>query len=243
VTLPLVDVGRRDAVPVVVVHGGPGESHRCLRPHLDGLSPRVVYYDQRSGPAGWKDHVADLETVREQLGLDALTLCGFSWGALLSLLYALEHPGRVTRALLISPPAVYAGAPEPKLPPPGPALLALRARLSGGGPAAQFALRLAPYFADPEKATLLEPVAVDEIAAAATWSSLRGFDLRPRLAALPLPALVVRGEQDPVPAAHAELLASLLKAHQVSIPGAGHAPFVEAPQAFLGAVQPFLEGL
>jgi proline iminopeptidase len=239
----LIDTGRRDVKPVVVVHGGPGESHASLRPHLDGLAPRVVYYDQRKGPAGWKEHVADLDAVRRELSLDALTLCGFSWGALLSLLYALEHPSRVARTVLISPPAVYTGAPEPKLPPPGAALLALQTRLAGGGPAAQFALKIAPFFADPAKATRVTPVEVDDAAAAAVWTSLRGFDLRPRLGALKLAALVIRGEQDPLPVAYAELVASLLGAKLTSIPAAGHAPFVEAPEAFLRAVQPFLEGL
>ncbi len=88
--------------PVVVLHGGPGASHDYLLPQYDLLATRrsLLYYDQRGGgqspvprdtPVGWREHVADLEELREQLGLDRLILCGYSWGGLLAVLYFLEH--------------------------------------------------------------------------------------------------------------------------------------------------------
>ena len=86
----------------VMLHGGPGASHDYLRPGLDAVAEpgrrRLFYYDQRGSgrspldagvaPGGWQDHVADLDAVREHLGGEPLTLVGYSWGALLAMLYA-----------------------------------------------------------------------------------------------------------------------------------------------------------
>ena len=82
----------------------------------------LVYYDQRGGgqspvpsgtPVGWQEQVADLEALREAWGLEQLTICGYSWGGLLAMLYATEHPDRVARLALVSPaPAWRRRAPE-----------------------------------------------------------------------------------------------------------------------------------
>ncbi len=104
---------------VVVLHGGPGASHDYLLPQYDLLATRrsLLYYDQRGGgqspvprdtPVGWREHVADLDALREQLELDRLTLCGYSWGGLLAVLYFLEHPERVARLALVSPASITA---------------------------------------------------------------------------------------------------------------------------------------
>src|SRR5260370_4067307 len=53
-------------------------------------------------------YVADLDELREQLGLDRLTLCGYSWGGLLAVLYFLEHPRQVERLALVSPASITA---------------------------------------------------------------------------------------------------------------------------------------
>jgi len=99
---------------VVVLHGGPGAHHDYLLPQYDRLATgrELLYYDQRGGgrspvpretPVGWQEHVADLEAIRGALALERLTLCGYSWGGLLALLYYVEHPGRVERLALVSP--------------------------------------------------------------------------------------------------------------------------------------------
>ena len=106
---------------VVVLHGGPGASHDYLLPQYDLLATRggrsLLYYDQRGGgqspvprdtPLGWREHVADLEALRGEHDLEQLTLCGYSWGGLLAVLYFLEHPERVARLALVSPAGVTA---------------------------------------------------------------------------------------------------------------------------------------
>src|SRR2546430_16892020 len=99
--------------PVVVLHGGPGAHHDYLLPQYDRLAHgrTLLYYDQRGGgqspvsrdtPVGWREHVADLEALRAILGIERLTICGYSWGGLLAVLYLLEHSAPVERLTPLS---------------------------------------------------------------------------------------------------------------------------------------------
>ncbi len=254
--------------PLLVLHGGPGEAHDCLRPHLDRLaggSRRVVYYDQRGGgrsalaageePPGWEVHVADVEAVREHLGADRVDVLGFSWGALLALLYALDHRPRVRRLVLVSPPPLRPDAGpvierNVRAASARPEVMALHAHLAaiacGSDEAARrarFALKIAPGFADPARALEVAPVETRRDVAAAIDRSLATLDVRPRLVALRgVPALVVHGTDDVVPVADATDTAERLGAELLVLDGAGHAPFVEAADPFFAAVTAFLDG-
>src|SRR2546423_10403183 len=119
---------------VVVLHGGPGAHHDYLLPQYDLLANRreLLYYDQRGGgqspvsrdtPVGWREHVADLDALRLHLGTERLTLCGYSWGGLLAVLYLLEHPEHVERLALVSPASLTLtyrrGVVAAVAPPPG----------------------------------------------------------------------------------------------------------------------------
>ena len=99
---------------VVVLHGGPGAHHDYLLPGFDRLAQHrtLVYYDQRGGgrspvgrdvPVGWREHVDDLEALRDVWGMEQLHLCGYSWGALLAMLFAIKYPARVASLALLSP--------------------------------------------------------------------------------------------------------------------------------------------
>lgn len=97
--------------PVVFVHGGPGGGTEPRhRQFFDPSVYRIVLFDQRgcgrSTPFAsleanttW-DLVADLERLREHLGLPAWQVFGGSWGSTLALAYAQTHPGRVTELVL-----------------------------------------------------------------------------------------------------------------------------------------------
>lgn len=103
--------GNPDGKPVVFVHGGPGGG--CEAWHRQFFDPRryrIVLFDQRgcgrSTPYAelrenttW-DLVADMETIRETLGIDAWVVFGGSWGSTLALAYAETHPKR-TLALIL----------------------------------------------------------------------------------------------------------------------------------------------
>ncbi len=101
--------------PVIVLHGGPDFDHGYLLPDLDRLEDafRLIYYDQR-GRGRSADHVRpedvtlasdvdDLDAVRQYFRLDAPALLGHSWGTVLALEYALRHPTRVSRLILMNP--------------------------------------------------------------------------------------------------------------------------------------------
>jgi proline iminopeptidase len=252
--------------PAVVLHGGPGAHHDYLLPGFDALADgrELIYYDQRGGgrspvardvAVGWTEHVADLEALRVTWGLERLTLAGYSWGGLLALLYAVSHPGRVGRLALVSPAPAWRAAREQfegtfarrNL---DPAFQEARRQLRESGlrerdPAAfqqrVFELSVAPYFFDPERARELTPFRVTGRTQQEVWQSLGDFDLRPRLPELRgIPALVLHGEEDPIPIEAARTAAGLIGAEFHALPHCGHVPYVEAFEAFRTLVGGFL---
>jgi len=104
-------VGHPGGMPLVVLHGGPGGGcSPAMRRYFDPAEFRVVLFDQRgcgrSRPHAsveanttW-DLVADIERIREALGIDRWIVFGGSWGATLALLYAQSHPGRAAYLVL-----------------------------------------------------------------------------------------------------------------------------------------------
>jgi len=251
--------------PVVVLHGGPGAHHDYLLPGFDALAAghELIYYDQRGGgrspvprdvPVGWREQVADLEALRRSWGLDRLTIAGYSWGGLLAMLYALEHPARVERLALVSPAPAWRAARDEferrfEARTMSPALQAARqalraSRLRERDPAAHaarlFELAVAGYFHDPARATALTPFRITERTRTEVWQSLGNFDLRPRLRTLNLPALVLHGDDDPIPWEAAKEAAECLRAGFHLLPECGHVPYVERFPDFVRIVGAFL---
>ncbi|RMF40244.1 MAG: prolyl aminopeptidase [Alphaproteobacteria bacterium] len=109
--LHVEECGNPDGAPVVVLHGGPGGGiSPGMRRFFDPRHYRVILFDQRgcgrSRPHASVAHnttwdlVADIERIREALGIDRWVVFGGSWGAALALIYAQTHPGPV-RALVL----------------------------------------------------------------------------------------------------------------------------------------------
>lgn len=103
--------GTPDGLPVVFVHGGPGAGcDEASRRWFDPTVYRIVTFDQRgcgrSTPHASLDRnttwdlVADMERIREHLGIDKWVLFGGSWGSTLALAYAQTHPERVHALIL-----------------------------------------------------------------------------------------------------------------------------------------------
>lgn len=103
--------GSASGLPVLFVHGGPGAGCDALsRRFFDPSLYRIVTFDQRgcgrSTPFASLDDnstwhlVADMERIREHLGIDKWVLFGGSWGSTLSLAYAQTHPERVHALIL-----------------------------------------------------------------------------------------------------------------------------------------------
>jgi len=97
--------GDADATPILLLHGGPGDTSETLVPYDDlaATGRRVIRYDQigcgRSSLRG-VPHAADMWSIalfvdevvnlREHLGLDDVHILGHSWGGQLALEYALS---------------------------------------------------------------------------------------------------------------------------------------------------------
>lgn len=252
--------------PAVVLHGGPGAQHEYLLPGFDALAEtrELRYYDQRGGgrspvarevPVGWTEQVADLEALRVHWELERLTLVGYSWGGLLALLYALEHPGRVERLALVSPAPTWRAArmefervfAQRNL---APAIQEERRLLRESGlrerdPAAFqqriFELSVAAYFFDPARARELTPFRVTGRTQQEVWHSLGDYDIRPRLPGLVnISSVVVHGEDDPIPIGAARVAAELIGAEFHALPHCGHVPYIEAFEPFRTLVGRFL---
>lgn len=110
-TLYVEQVGRRDGLPVVVLHGGPGGGcSPAMRRFFNPDVYRTILFDQRgcgrSRPIASVDDnttwrlIEDIEAIRAHLGIEKWIVFGGSWGATLSLLYAEAHPDRVAALVL-----------------------------------------------------------------------------------------------------------------------------------------------
>lgn len=109
--LHVEECGNPHGIPVLFVHGGPGAG--CEDYHRRFFDPeryRIILFDQRgcgrSSPHASLEGnttqalVADMERIREHLGIDRWLLFGGSWGSTLSLVYAETHPERVRGLIL-----------------------------------------------------------------------------------------------------------------------------------------------
>jgi proline iminopeptidase len=110
--------GNPDGKPVVLLHGGPGGgSSPGWRRWFDPERYRIVQLDQRgcglSRPhagdlstdlgANTTHHlIADIERLRDHLGIERWLVWGGSWGVTLGLAYAERHPDHVSEMVLVS---------------------------------------------------------------------------------------------------------------------------------------------
>jgi proline iminopeptidase len=108
--------GNPDGKPAVVLHGGPGSGCTPWQRRLfDPTAYRVVLFDQRgcgrstphaSAPdtdlaSNTTPHLlADIELLRERLGIERWLVAGGSWGSALALTYAEAFPHRVSELVL-----------------------------------------------------------------------------------------------------------------------------------------------
>lgn len=262
--------GPAEGVPLLVLHGGPGAHHDYLLPQFLRLADQrpILFYDQRGGgrsretgpgEVGWQQHVQDLSHVATEFGVDPLTIVGYSWGALLSLLYALEarrhHAMRTPARLVLIDPAPlsrpYRQAFEDEFArrQRSEAIREMREDLGQSGlresdPDAwrqrQFELGVAPYFARPEAATGLTPFRVTAKVQQSVWQSLGDYDLIPDLGALHIPAFFVHGRHDPIPLESTERAARAMHARLLVLEASGHVPYVEQPDPLFNAIEQYL---
>jgi proline iminopeptidase len=260
--------------PIIVVHGGPGLDHNYLRPGLDVLasSHALVYYDQRgtgrstapldSAHINLAAFVSDIDTLRQALGYDQVTLLGHSFGGLIAMAYAMAHPDHLKALILMDTSE------------PGNRFQAEEARRIQAARTPEDSMELArleasPGYAAKDPATLsevdritfrsmfLDPQRVDElnlnllpqtahngpVVAALLRADMANIDWWPQLPTLDVPTLVVQGRADPMPMAMAQALVAALPRAQLAVLNSGRFPEVEDPEGLVAAVSTFLAQL
>jgi proline iminopeptidase len=262
---------RRGAGPLLVCHpGGPGGSAAEFRDFagLDDtfelvlLSPRGSKGSDAADDYSLASYAADVEALREQLGVDQLDLLGFSHGGCVAMTYAAAFGSRVRRLVLACTLATWGEEAEAAM---HRAMEKRRGR---------------PWFAEAEKAIAEEQAgefaSTEELVAnvqrqiplyfhrwegneqvgrelAADFGKsepLHHFntvefptlDLRDELRTITAPTLVVAAEDDMIcgPVIAEAIVGELADVRLVRIPESGHFAYIEQPAAFRAALIDFL---
>jgi proline iminopeptidase len=239
-----------DDASLVFCHGGPG-----LWDYFADLAAMLpaVRWDQRGcgrsdrrGPYTVDRFVTDLDAVRAATGRERVDLLGHSWGATLALRYTLAHPERVGRLIYVAGTGID---PDETWRPEFHANLASRVEPATPGESERdWAVRQwTADFADPSTARdragrMAEPwYGIAHECADAIKAEMRGYlrttDVAALCRALEVPTVIVDGGLDLRPRwAVDSLHAALPHSRRVILPGVGHIPWADDPDAFLTAL-------
>lgn len=207
---------RGDGVPVLLLHGG-FCSLEVMRPQIEALSRHCrVYSPERPGhgrtpdtvgPMSYARSVADTLAYMDAVGLRDAHIVGFSDGAIIGLLLALDHPRRVRSLIAISAnlhPSAYVGDrvdwPHAQISSPDRTRSDHR-RLSPDGP--------------DHGDTVFEKVRT-------LWLTEPDIDIA-RLSGIDVPALIIAGDRDVIDPEHTRSIATAIPGGSLCIvPNAGH---------------------
>lgn len=260
------------ALPLLAINGGMIYGHDLLWPAFAPFAHdrQVILYDQRgrgdsAAPPGARaarvEHdAADVQALREALGIARWDIAAHSWGGGIALLAAAGDPDGTRRVVTFD---AVGPTSDPWLPALHERALA---HLQRQGATAEYdALRLLDptalfeaepalhsqysrtmypaWFADRELASSFVPPRALSATGTAIAARLRreGYDWREVIATVRAPVLLVHGQEDCIPVDEAERTASLLSdARVVTIAEAGHMPFFENPEPTFKAALDFL---
>jgi 3-oxoadipate enol-lactonase len=214
-------------------------SHRVTLINLPG------FHGSQPTPLALMDaYVAAIEDGFQEFGIanDSI-LIGNGFGGTVALAFAMAHPERIAKLVLSDAAAGF--------PPEGRqqfAVMAAKVAEAGLGSIAEIAAKrvFSPAYlaAHPEKieerkAVLLE---IDPRAFQAACKILQEADLEKMLHRMHVPTLVVCGEFDQAtpPVLNKAIADKVAGARYVELPGCGHCPPLEQPEAFLAAIKEFV---
>jgi len=253
---------------LIAIHGGPGMTHDYMLnlEELAGSDLAVVTYDQRgvgrsssplADPSNYTlgKYAADLDAVREAIGVDSVHLFGHSWGGIVALRYATLYSDRVRSIILMG-----SGPPTRDLTVQCQQALVQRIieltqqgiiseNLEPGSRAAERGY-LPAYFSDPNFWFAADDPGsapqIDERTALVndmTWAANASYNLTADLAGLKHPMLNLWGADDPVqrianPALTAALSNAAVKTVLLDL--CGHF-WHECPDQFFPLVRDFLK--
>lgn len=255
-------VERGDGKPIVMLHGmaalvqdliGSGLVDRAAERYRVIAFDRPGYgYSERPRGRLWTPE-AQAELIRaalNKLGIERPLVLGHSWGTLVALALALDHPDEVAGLILLAGPYFPVRRAEP-------VLLALPSVPVIGTTLANTAMPLLarairprivrqifapdpvpPAFAAFPAKLALRPSHIQATAGDAGLLQLAGFRLAKRYAELRLPVAIVAGDEDRlVPYAQAERLHALLpQSSLMRLRGHGHMVHWIAPDDVMAAI-------
>jgi L-proline amide hydrolase len=264
--------------PLVILHGGPGAAHDYLEP-IAGLANTAgrpcVLYDQIG--CGRSQHLPDapsdfwtvelfrreLTALIEHLAIGACYhVLGQSWGGMLAMEHALEHPAGLRSLVLANSPASLelwlseANRLRAQLPPAVQETLT-RNEEAGTTDSEEYEQAVMVFYERhlcrvpfPEGlqrsfAQLGEdPTVYHTMNGPSEFhviGTLKGWDITPQLPDVDVPALVISGEHDEAtPTVVRPLVDALPDARWELIEGASHSTHLEQPERFLEIVETFL---
>ena len=255
--------------PAFVIHGGPGGDHSGFKPGFSPLASRLqlIYFDHRGqgrsargDVAGYTldENVADMEALRLHLGLGPIVSIGTSYGGMVAMAHAARHPQSVSHLVLIVT-AAHAGFNER-----AKQILAERGtdeqKAVGGqlwvggidtiekqrryyevmGPL--YSLRHEPESARAGRArTIYSPEALNRAFAPGGFLQ-QGYDLRPELARITAPTLILAGRHDWIcPPEFSEEIHRLIPGSDLRIfEDSSHSIRGDEPQKLLDAIAGFV---
>ncbi|MFQ5945970.1 MAG: alpha/beta fold hydrolase [Anaerolineae bacterium] len=247
------DVGRGETI--LLVHGFP-LSRRIWRPQMEALrsSYRIIAPDLRGhgeteapdGVYGMAEMASDLRRLLDHLGIETAVLGGHSMGGYVAFSFYRAWPERARALILVDTRA----EPDNERGRRGRAEMIRLAKERGAeAVAAEMLPRLIsketlegrPELVD-EVRTIMEATPVSGLAGALQGMADRP-DSVPLLKEISVPTLILVGERDvltPLPYAD-RMHADISESHLELIPGAGHLPSLEAPEAVNDAIRLFLD--
>ena len=167
---------------------------------------RILRYDLRGhgasskppGPYPLEQFTADLEQLLDHRGVDATTLVGFSFGGMIGPAFALAHPERVRRLVIVS--AVCGRTPEERA-----RLVARADELERGGASVTIDAALERWFTPEFREGYPEVIEAhrrratrnDPQGYAAAYRCFAEGELEDRIGRLECPTLIMTGEHDP----------------------------------------------
>jgi proline iminopeptidase len=258
----------RERPVAMVIHGGPGGDHSGFKPGYTPLAARMqlVYFDHRgqgrsdaADPASYTldENVEDMEALRRHLGLGPIVSIGTSYGGMVALAHAARYPDAVSHLVLIVTAAHggFVARAEAFIRERGSAeQREVCETLWAGGFRTEEEMRhyyrvMAPLYArsydaaagDAGRArTIHSPEPLNR--AFGPDGFLRSFDLRPELARITAPTLVLAGRHDWIcPPAFSEEIASLIRGADLRIfERSSHSIRADEPEAMVDAILGFL---
>jgi proline iminopeptidase len=263
-------VGSERNYPLIVLHGGPGLDHTEMHPWLDPLADQfyLLYVDQRG--QGRSERVdpstlslsrfaADITGLARALGLPRYALLGHSFGAMVSIVHAVEQ-GDASHYVISSGTASF-GKSMPEIEANLAAFepVALREAVTESWALEPHArtqedvarlmrMQMPFHFATTESDAYRDFMAKQEGREIFAPEVLAYFsaneyamEYEDRLGSVRKPALVMSGETDRTctPRAARDIAAGIPGSELVIFPGAGHMTYVEQPGMYFAAVRDF----